>query len=357
MKAKLIIHDLPAGGFDRMTRARSTVAVAAALAMALATAPAQAAFPGGNGRLVFQRPVGKQVDLFTVPAGGGAIARLTRTAAWEEKAEWSPDGAWVVFGRSRPSGEPTEIATLNALTGEQEVLTRLGSSSQAPTWSPDGRIAFFSLFGAPKPASRDMPPPAELYAMIADGAGQQRLTRDREIQTDPEWSPDGTTIAYSQWRAVRGEPGVFDIALSLMNHDGGNQRPLLRASSRRDVTTQSWSPDGKQLVVEWVSARPSGRKRGDRQSDIAVINADGSGLRFLTRTPALETEPVWSPDGTRIAFASDRHVKRGRGLDRNGSAFEIYTMRVDGGDVRRLTRNRVPDLYPDWQPLPASPAR
>lgn len=73
-----------------------------------------------------------------------------------------------------------------------------------------------------------------------------------------------------------------------------------------------------------------------RPSDIAVINADGTGLHFLTRTAALETEPVWSPDGTMIAFASDRHVKRGRHLERNGSAFGIYTMRADGTDVRHI---------------------
>jgi len=325
--------------------------VALALTTALAAAPAQATFPGQNGLLVFQRPVGRQVDLFTVPPAGGAIRRLTRTSTWEEKAEWSADGGRLAFGRSGPTGDPTEIASLDVRTGDLEVLTSFASSSQAPTWSPDGRIAFFSLHEAPAPASRDMPPPAELWSIAADGSGLQRLTRDKQIQTDAEWSPDGNTIAYSQWRAVRGEPGVFDIGLSLMNRDGTGKRALLAASARRDIATQSWSPDGQRLVVEWVSATPSGRKRGERQSDIAVVNADGTGLRFLTRTAALETEPVWSPDGTMIAFASDRHVRRGRHLDRNGAAFEIYTMRADGTEVHRITRNHVPDLYPDWQPL------
>jgi len=332
-----------------MRKSITVVAVLAATA-GLAAAPAEATFPGRNGLLAFQRPIGKQVDLFTVPATGGPAQRLTRTAAWEEKAEWSPDGARLVFGRSAPSGDPTEIASMAATGSDVRVLTGFGSSSQAPTWSPDGRIAFFSLFGAPRPASRDVPPPAELYSMTADGADQRRLTKDNQIQTDAEWSPDGTTIAYSQWRSVPGQPGVFDIGLSLMNGDGTNQRPLLPASARRDIATQSWSPDGRGLVVEWISARPHGRD-GGRQSDIAVVNADGTDLRFLTHTAALETEPVWSPDGTMIAFASDRHVRRGRHLDRNGPAFEIYTMRVDGTGVRRITHNRVPDLYPDWQPL------
>ena len=331
-----------------MRRALALLALPLALAGA---APAFATFPGRNGELVFQRPVGKQVDLFTVQPAGGAPHRLTRTPAWEEKAEWSADGTQLVFGRSRPSGDPTEIATMSALGGGLKVLTNLGSSSQAPTWSPDGQIAFFSLFGAPKVKPPNVPP-AELYSIAGDGSGRHRLTRDRQIQTDAEWSPDGATIAYSQWRAVRGRPGVFDIGLSLMNRNGTGKRPLLGASALRDIATQSWSPDGKKLVVEWISARPSGRARGTRQSDLAVVNADGTGLRFLTRTAALETEPVWSPDGTMIAFASDRHVRRGRHLDRNGPAFEIYTMRADGSGLRRITHDHVPDLYPDWQPLP-----
>jgi TolB protein len=70
----------------------------------------------------------------------------------------------------------------------------------------------------------------------------------------------------------------------------------------------------------------------------------------LTETAALETHPVWSPDGRRIAFTSDRHAKGG-GLELLGPAFELYTMRADGRGIRRLTRNRVPDLHPNWQPI------
>jgi Tol biopolymer transport system component len=328
-----------------------SVAVVLAVTAGLAATPAHATFPGRNGLLVFQRPVGKQIDLYTMASDGGGVRRLTRTATWEEKPEWSPDGQRLAVALSRPSGEPTEIATLDATGGNRRALTTFGSVSHAPTWSPDGRIAYFTLHGVPKPPSPDDPPPAELYSMTTDGTDQQRLTNDKTIQTDAEWSPDGSVIAYDQWRAVAGRPGVFDIGLSVMNRDGTNQRPILAVTKRRDIASQSWSPDGKRLVVELISGRPHGRD-GGRQSDIAIVNADGTGLRPLTRTAANETEPVWSPDGTRIAFASDRHVRRGKHLDRNGPAFEIYTMNADGGGVRRITHNHVPDLYPDWQALP-----
>jgi Tol biopolymer transport system component len=118
------------------------------------------------------------------------------------------------------------------------------------------------------------------------------------------------------------------------------------------VLNANWSPDGTRIVFEIASANPPGNTGGSRrQSDIAVMNADGTGVRRLTRTPALETNPVWSPDGRLIAFTGDRHVRRGK-RERWGPDFELYVMRANGSHIRRLTRNSLPDLVPDWQPLP-----
>jgi Tol biopolymer transport system component len=327
---------------------RITLAAAGLAALtALAAAPAYATFPGENGRLVFQRPIGQQSDLFTVKPNGKSLHRLTRTRSWEDRAEWSPDGRRLVFSLSNRSGSREEIWTMGADGTDRRALTSFGSISAGPTWSPDGRIAYFTFRDFPPPTSDDEPPPPpELYSMTADGGDQQRLTNDMVAQTDPAWSPDGGTIAYIPF----GGPDGFDLALYVMNRDGTGQRPLLDFSRKRSIFNANWSPDGRRLVFQIITARPSGRTDGDRQSDIAVINADGTGLRRLTRTAAFETHPVWSPDGRRIAFTSDRHAKGGR-LEPLGPAFELYTMRADGRDVRRITRNRVPDLHPNWQPL------
>jgi TolB protein len=159
------------------------------------------------------------------------------------------------------------------------------------------------------------------------------MTRDRRIQTDPVFSPDGRTIAYDQWRAVPGRPGVLGMAIHLMDADGSSRRPLTRLSSVRDTFNASWSPDGRQIVFEVVRARP-GTRGGDRQADLAIINADGTGERRLTFSDALETNPAWSPDGRLIAFTSDLHQKRGR-REPGGSRLELYTMAVDGTQVTR----------------------
>ncbi len=68
------------------------------------------------------------------------------------------------------------------------------------------------------------------------------------------------------------------------------------------------------------------------------MDADGSNLKRLTRSPRLDDYPVFSPDGRRIAFTSNR--------DRN---FEIYVMNADGSEPRNLTRNPAIDQFPAWR--------
>jgi TolB protein len=195
---------------------------AGALALTgLLTAPAaHATFPGGNGRIVFERNDGKQTDLFSIMPDGTALTRLTHTRAWEEKAEWSPDGARIAFGSSSPSGDRGEIETIAGDGSDRRPLTQFGSVSAAPSWAPGGQLTFFTLRDFKPPPPDSPPPPAELYAINGDGTNPVRLTHDKLIQTDPEWSPDGGTIAYTRWCAVRGQPGVFDLGLSAMSADG-----------------------------------------------------------------------------------------------------------------------------------------
>jgi len=81
------------------------------------------------------------------------------------------------------------------------------------------------------------------------------------------------------------------------------------------------------------------------------MNADGSGKRRITATRVHETNPVFSPDGTRIAFTSDRDNRR-LSKDRLGRGFELYTMALDGTGIVRVTANRRAEIFPDWQPLP-----
>lgn len=112
-----------------------------------------------------------------------------------------------------------------------------------------------------------------------------------------------------------------------MRADGSD---LLRLTfDGMDVRKADWSPDGTQLAF------PSDR---DGDFDIWIMNADGFGLRQLTDDPDVESAPEWSPDGRRIAFGSER----------GGADSEIWVSNADGTGLRQLTDNGSDDDTPDW---------
>ena len=84
-----------------------------------------------------------------------------------------------------------------------------------------------------------------------------------------------------------------------MSATGGRPRQLTRRRGP-DELNPNWSPDGSQIAFEWTRRFPQ------LHSDVALMNADGSDQRRVTRTRAFETNPVWAPDGLRIAFTGDR---------------------------------------------------
>jgi TolB protein len=113
-----------------------------------------------------------------------------------------------------------------------------------------------------------------------------------------------------------------------MDLDGGNQRRLTALDLPQ--LEADWSPDGSRIA--FVS--------GDNQNtNIYLINADGTGLQQLTDSPGYNEGPVWSPDGTIIAFWSDRSGNR-----------EIYAMRADGTGLLQLTDDPAQDENPAWAP-------
>lgn len=145
---------------------------------------------------------------------------------------------------------------------------------------------------------------------------------------DPKWSPDGQKILFSDDVNNDGNSDIFVI-----NVDGSGLTRLTDTPYYEG--NPNWSPDGKRIVF---SASPN-----DNNSDLYIMNLDGSGLFHLTLDPAGEVDPAWSPDGTRIAFVSTRHEN----FDSN---YEIYVINADGTDEMRLTNNHFIDRWPVWRP-------
>jgi Tol biopolymer transport system component len=150
-----------------------------------------------------------------------------------------------------------------------------------------------------------------------DGSGQQKLTNSPGWESDAAWSPDGQTIAFRRLVPNTRRPSLrWQSELNVINTDGSGQRKLARLSDSDG--SFSWSPDGRRIA--FVSDR-------DGNDEVYVVNIDGSGLRNLTRNPERDGHPVWSPDGPTIGFVSNR-----------GGNRDIYVMNADGSRQRNLTR-------------------
>ena len=126
----------------------------------------------------------------------------------------------------------------------------------------------------------------------------------------------------------------------MMDADGSNQRRLTNHPDRD--FSPSWSPDGKRIA--FVSNRDGHANiRGWLTYEIYVMDANGENQQNLTNDPSNDRSPSWSPDGKRIVFSSDRDNDR----DHN---IEIYMMDADGDNQERLTNNLTEDQYPSWSP-------
>jgi len=224
-----------------------------------------------------------------------------------------------------------QIFTANPDGSDKRELTFEGQNG-LPDWSPDGtQIAFITV-------RSDGP---YLAVMREDGANQRIFSRGGVA---PDWSPDGHTLAFSK-----------DSQIWVVNPDGSGERQV--TSSATTKARPSWSPDARRLVFILVGnpGNPT-----DPQPQIGIVDADGVNERRLTvddrtnvcaesdgGTRVLETAhdanaPAWSPVDDRIAFWS--------GIENHYG--QVWTTNADGTDSRQLTEETKHSNNddPSWSP-------
>lgn len=169
----------------------------------------------------------------------------------------------------------------------------------------------------------------EVYIVNVDGTGLTNLTNNSAPDTLSDrvtaWSPDGAKLVFNSFR-----DGNFEIYV--MNADG--TQPINLTQRHGWDSDPTWSPDGNRIAFVAFSD-------GHRSVGISVMNSDGSGMTQLTLASALtlHTLPVWSPEGIRIAFEVYQDAQS-----------EVYVMNADGSGLRNLTNNQFFDYFSAWQP-------
>ena len=335
------------------------VALAAAVAMAGLTQQADAAAPE---KIVFvsDRTTGKgvsnptgDVEIFRMSTNGTGVRQLTFNQAADTKPVLTPDGQKVVYESaeaqaSNPEGDQ-EIYVMNADGSGNRNLTdnRAILDEWMPSISPDGKKIAYVSEGEQVGNPQADP---EIYAMNLDGSEQKNLTSNGESVSDvvPAFSPDGQKIAYSSGGVQTSNPDG-EVEVYVMNAtDGSNQTNLSNTGYGVSDHDPVFSPDGQKVAYASDGFQPS-NPEGDEE--VYLMNAtDGSAKNNLTNSGfGEESHPVqFSPDGQKVLYSS-----QGVQTSNPEGDEEVYLMnRSDGTGKKNLTNSAfdVYEVYSDFSP-------
>jgi len=246
----------------------------------------------------------------------------------------SPDGKQLAFQSNRTGSNQIFIMDMDG-----NRLRQLGDfplGAETPVFSPDGKRIVFDVY-----VGEDN---NDVFTINTDGSGLKQLTDSPGYDGHPHWSADGERIVFNSDRTSPDpDAGWSDRwhEIFSMKTDGSDVRQ--HTSCQAVCTFGSLSPDGKQVLYRKVIKAPGFNwELGsiEKNSEIFIADSDGSNETNITNNAAFDGWPVFSPDGSRIAFASNRS-----GPARTG---QVWLMDTSGGDLMQLSQGPWSHAQPAW---------
>jgi Tol biopolymer transport system component/serine/threonine protein kinase len=250
-------------------------------------------------------------EIHVANADGSGQVRLTNDPVDDRFPIWSPDDNWIIFARGHDND--TELYRISPDGGDPVRLTDNDAFDGNANWSPDGSLIAFT---SNRTGSN------EIFIMNSDGSDVRQLTDTGGNNFNPVWSPNGERILFVSDRDN-------DRDVYVINLDGSDETGL--ALDAADELSPIWSPDGSQIAFVRATENDEG--------DLFIIQADGSGERFVT-SGIYTGDPnlTWSPDGALIGF-----------LRQGDPSIDIYVVALENGNVTRLTTSPTFDGNMTWQ--------
>jgi Tol biopolymer transport system component len=286
---------------------------------------AHAAFPGKNGRIAFSTDFSRRSQIFTVLPDGTGLRQLTHVPKGHTATlpEWSPDRSRLLF-----TVDDSQIWVMNADGSHQRQLTHdANGASQEASWSPDGAKIVFARCLSPFGEQR-----CSIDVMNADGTGVTRLIGGNWVSQTPEYSPNGSRIAFASNR------GGYVSNIWVMRTDGTGLKRI--TDPKLQAWAPDWSPDGTHIVFTSDAELPF--------PSVFAMRSDGTGLQELTH---LADDHVgafarYSPDGRKVVLVSDLAYP-------DHCCLDLYVMDADGSNLHTVDTSKPTVFATDWGPAVA----
>ncbi len=236
---------------------------------------------------------------------------------------FSPDGMWVLFSRMA-DGDHWELVRVPVSGGRTEKLIRsqVTISATRASWSPKNDLIAFTGTSAPGNAA--------IWIVNSDGTGAHALSGSGLSEMFyPSWYPDGSQLAAMDGRNLVIKR--FDLA-------GG---AAVTVTDHAKVLTgkPSVSPDGRWIAF---AGQQNAGQPYDQEQNVIWVVGEGGALSTLEAIPVQGRSPAWSPDGTRLAFESDRGSDEGR--------YAVFVIGRDGRGLIQITDYNLNATHPAWSP-------